>query len=111
MRSPDFDCSNTTPKLCKAKMKALQQAAYYSAEHGYLDITMELREMGVAWRRHIWLESLRRAQQLFQDEVIISLLTEFRSIKSEDDTPELVSEGIPLIFNMLENSKVPTHAQ
>ncbi|XP_019751839.1 ankyrin repeat and BTB/POZ domain-containing protein 2-like [Hippocampus comes] len=105
MGFPVPDCSKAIPKLCKARMKALQQAAYYSAEHGYLDITMELREMGVPWRLHIWLESLRRAQQLSRDEVIISLLTEFRSIRSEDYTPELVSKGIPLMFNMLENSK------
>lgn len=40
------DSSSSVPGLCKVTMKALQQAAYYSAEHGFLDVTMELREMG-----------------------------------------------------------------
>ncbi|XP_041836310.1 ankyrin repeat and BTB/POZ domain-containing protein 2-like [Melanotaenia boesemani] len=96
---------SVVPRLCKARMKALQQAAYHSAEHGYLDVTMEIREMGVPWRLHTWLESLRRAQQLCRDEVLVSLLTEFPSIRTEDYSPELLSTGVPLMFSMLATSK------
>eukprot|EP00064_Thunnus_orientalis_P021413 superscaffoldBa00006478_g21576 len=98
--APAPDSSSPAPRLCKARMKALQQAAYYSAEHGYLDVTMELREMGVPWRLHIWLQCLHRAQQLSRDEVTVSLLTEFPSIRTEDYSPELLSTGVPLMFSM-----------
>ncbi|XP_036951594.1 ankyrin repeat and BTB/POZ domain-containing protein 2-like isoform X1 [Acanthopagrus latus] len=101
----DDHSSSSVPRLCKARMKALQQAAYYSAEHGYLDVTMELREMGVPWRLHIWLQSLHRAQQLCRDKVVVSLLSEFGSIRTEDYSPELLSTGVPLMFSMLETSK------
>ncbi|XP_068584825.1 ankyrin repeat and BTB/POZ domain-containing protein 2-like [Cebidichthys violaceus] len=104
-KAPAPESPSPVPRLCKARMKALQQAAYYSAEHGYLDVTMELREMGVPWRLHIWLESLRRAQQLSRDKVIVSLLTEFPCIRTEDYSPELLSSGIPLMFSMMDTSK------
>ncbi|KAM4743641.1 ankyrin repeat and BTB/POZ domain-containing protein 2-like [Anableps anableps] len=102
---PAADSQSAVPPPSKATMKALQQAAYYSAEHGYLDVTMELREMGVRWRLHTWLESLRRAQQLGRSQVAVCLLADFPSIGPEDYGPELLSAGIPLAFRMLETSR------
>ncbi|KAK5873595.1 hypothetical protein PBY51_018623 [Eleginops maclovinus] len=93
------------PRLCKARMKALQQAAYYSAEHGYLDVTLELREMGVPWRLHTWLQSVLRAQQLSRVRVLQILLSDFSSIRTEDFTPELLTAGVPHLVHLMETSK------
>uniref|UniRef100_A0A8C4YXL2 Ankyrin repeat and BTB/POZ domain-containing protein 2-like n=1 Tax=Gadus morhua TaxID=8049 RepID=A0A8C4YXL2_GADMO len=94
-----------TRRRSPARTKALQQAAYYSAEHGYLDVTIELRAMGVPWRLHVWLASLQRAHQLSRDEVTLSLLTEFPTVSVDDYSQELLSTGLPLMFSLLVTSK------
>ena len=54
----------------------------------------------------MWLASLQRAQQLSRDEVTLSLLTEFPTIRTDDYSQELLSTGLPLMFSMLVTSKV-----
>ncbi|XP_069755530.1 ankyrin repeat and BTB/POZ domain-containing protein 2 isoform X2 [Narcine bancroftii] len=92
-------------KLCKARMKALQETMYYSVEHGYLDITMELRNLGVPWKLHMWIESLRTSYHQCRYPVVQYLLREFATIKEEDYNEELIHEGLPLMFDILRVSK------
>ncbi|XP_052549088.1 ankyrin repeat and BTB/POZ domain-containing protein 2 [Tympanuchus pallidicinctus] len=92
-------------KLCKTRTKALQEAMYYSAEHGYVDITMELRGLGVPWKLHVWIESLRTTFYQCRYSVVQTLLREFVTIKEEDYNEELVNEGLQLMFDILKTSK------
>uniref|UniRef100_A0A670HSB9 Ankyrin repeat and BTB/POZ domain-containing protein 2 n=1 Tax=Podarcis muralis TaxID=64176 RepID=A0A670HSB9_PODMU len=92
-------------KLCKARMKALQEAMYYSAEHGYVDITMELRTLGIPWKLHVWIESLQTTFYQSRYSVVQNLLREFVTIKEEDYNEELVNDGLQLMFEILRTSK------
>ncbi|KAM3854137.1 ankyrin repeat and BTB/POZ domain-containing protein 2 [Vipera latastei] len=92
-------------KLCKTRMKALQEAMYYSAEHGYVDITMELRVLGIPWKLHVWIESLQTSFYQSRYSVVQNLLREFVTIKEEEYNEELVNDGLKLMFEILRTSK------
>uniref|UniRef100_A0A4W6BNT5 Uncharacterized protein n=1 Tax=Lates calcarifer TaxID=8187 RepID=A0A4W6BNT5_LATCA len=91
----------------KAKLKALKEAMYHSAEHGHVDITIDIRSLGVPWTLHTWLESLRTCFHQHRRPLIQGLLKEFSCIEEEEYTEELITHGLPLMFQILRASKVP----
>lgn len=61
---------------------------------------------GVPWTLHTWLESLRIAFQQHRRPLIQCLLKEFKTIQEEEYTEELITQGLPLMFEILKASKV-----
>ncbi|KAM4573501.1 ankyrin repeat- and BTB/POZ domain-containing protein 3-B isoform 2-T2 [Odontesthes bonariensis] len=89
----------------KAKLKALKEAMYHGAEHGHVDITIDIRSLGVPWTLHTWLESLRTCFHQHRRPLIQGLLKEFSCIEEEEYTEELITHGLPLMFQILMASK------
>ncbi|KAJ8245389.1 hypothetical protein GJAV_G00270230 [Gymnothorax javanicus] len=100
-RPPQLDSARTG----KAKLRALREAMYHSAEHGHVDITIDIRGLGVPWTLHTWLESLRTCFQQHRRPLIQGLLKEFSCIQEEEYTEELITHGLPLLFQILRASK------
>ncbi|KAK5902580.1 hypothetical protein CesoFtcFv8_007821 [Champsocephalus esox] len=89
----------------KAKLKALKEAMYHSSEHGHVDITIDIRSLGVPWTLHTWMESLRTCFHQQRRPLIQGLLKEFSCIEEEEYTEELITHGLPLMFQILRASK------
>ncbi|XP_029318152.1 ankyrin repeat and BTB/POZ domain-containing protein BTBD11-A isoform X4 [Cottoperca gobio] len=95
-----------TLRTGKAKLRALREAMYHSAEHGHVDITIDIRSLGVPWTLHTWLESLRTCFMQHRRPLIQGLLKDFSCIQEEEYTEELITHGLPLMFQILRSSKV-----
>uniref|UniRef100_A0A182LZN9 BTB domain-containing protein n=1 Tax=Anopheles culicifacies TaxID=139723 RepID=A0A182LZN9_9DIPT len=96
------------PTLNKTQIKSLQEAMYHSAENNHLDITIELRALGVPWTLHCWMHALAAAHELRLDAVIDQLLQDFLQVCPDDYSQQFVTECLPLLFNIFRYSKVRT---
>ncbi|XP_064551653.1 ankyrin repeat and BTB/POZ domain-containing protein 2 isoform X2 [Drosophila montana] len=96
------------PLLNKTQIKRLQEAMYHSAENNHLDITIELRKLGVPWTLHCWMHALSAAHELRLDAVIDQLLQDFLQVCPDDYSAQFVSECLPLLFNIFRNKNEGT---
>ncbi|KAF5308313.1 hypothetical protein FQR65_LT06307 [Abscondita terminalis] len=97
--------SNSTPQFNKMQIKALQESMYHSAENNHLDITVEIRSLGVPWTLHCWMHSLGAAHEARLDCVIDQLLQDFLQVCPDDYSSQFVQECLPLLFNIFRYSK------
>uniref|UniRef100_A0A674JQ15 Ankyrin repeat and BTB domain containing 3 n=1 Tax=Terrapene triunguis TaxID=2587831 RepID=A0A674JQ15_9SAUR len=75
-------------------------------EENYSETPLQLAAAaGVPWTLHTWLESLRTSFQQHRRPLIQCLLKEFKSIQEEEYTEELITHGLPLMFEILKASK------
>lgn len=79
---------------------------YHSSESGHLDITLDLRQLGVTWTLHCWMTSLSTATDLHLDSVMDNLLQDFLSAWPDDYSSQIVDECLPLLFNIFRYTKV-----
>uniref|UniRef100_A0AAQ5Z9B5 BTB domain-containing protein n=1 Tax=Amphiprion ocellaris TaxID=80972 RepID=A0AAQ5Z9B5_AMPOC len=60
---------------------------------------------GVPWTLHTWLESLRTCFIQHRRPLIQGLLKDFSCIQEDEYTEELITHGLPLMFQILRSSK------
>ncbi|XP_043223308.1 ankyrin repeat and BTB/POZ domain-containing protein 2-like isoform X3 [Amphibalanus amphitrite] len=92
-------------KLTKVQIKALQEAMYHSAENGHLEITLDLRNLGVPWTLHCWMHTLATAHEHRLENIIDQLLQDFLQVWPDDYSSQFVDECLPLLFNIFRYSK------
>ncbi|XP_063861764.1 ankyrin repeat and BTB/POZ domain-containing protein 2-like isoform X1 [Scylla paramamosain] len=97
--------SSQVVKLTKQQIKTLQEAMYHSAESGHLEMTLDLRDLGVPWTLHCWMHTLATAHEHRLESIIDQLLQDFLQVWPDDYSAQFVDECLPLLFTIFRCSK------
>ncbi|CAG2117893.1 unnamed protein product, partial [Medioppia subpectinata] len=92
-------------QLTKSKLRALQEAMYHSAETGCLEITLDLRNIGIPWTMHTWMATVGTAHGMRLDAITDQLLQDFSHLWSDDCTVQFIDECLPLLFTIFRHQK------
>jgi len=71
-----------------------------------LDITLDLRNLGIPWTLHCWMHTLATAHDQQLENIIDQLLQDFLQVWPDDYSTQFVDECLPLLFNIFRFSKV-----
>uniref|UniRef100_A0A3B3RHW7 BTB (POZ) domain containing 11a n=1 Tax=Paramormyrops kingsleyae TaxID=1676925 RepID=A0A3B3RHW7_9TELE len=86
--------------------RANVEGAVQDGAENYTETPLQLASAaGVPWTLHTWLESLRTCFLQHRRPLIQGLLKEFACIEEEEYTEELITHGLPLMFEILRASK------
>ncbi|XP_038851240.1 ankyrin repeat and BTB/POZ domain-containing protein BTBD11-A-like [Salvelinus namaycush] len=82
------------------------EGALQDGADNYTDTPLQLASAaGVPWTLHTWLESLRTCFLEHRRPLIQGLLKDFSCIQEEEYTEEIITHGLPLMFQILHASK------
>ena len=101
----DLKASGLSSRLTKVQMKKLQESMYHACESTNLDLTLDLRNFGVPWTLHTWLQTLQTANESQMISVINELLQDFSAQWPKENTSYFVDVGLPLLFAIFRGSK------
>uniref|UniRef100_A0A3Q2Q7T2 BTB (POZ) domain containing 11a n=1 Tax=Fundulus heteroclitus TaxID=8078 RepID=A0A3Q2Q7T2_FUNHE len=86
--------------------RANVEGALQDGAENYTETPLQLAAAaGVPWTLHTWLESLRTCFMQNRRTLIQGLLKDFSCIQEDEYTEELITHGLPLMFQILRTSK------
>ena len=94
-------------KLNKSQLKRLQEAMYHASECGNVELTLDLRNLGVSWTPYIWIHTLQIAHDGQITGVINELLQDFTCDWLEEPLSRtfFAEAGLPLLFAIFRTCK------
>eukprot|EP00116_Pleurobrachia_bachei_P003658 sb/3463920/ len=88
-----------------SRLRKLQEALYLACEHGYLNIALELRSIGVMWNLNFWTRCLETAFEEGNMEIVKYLLNDYECLRVEEFSSAFCKDGIVLLFEIFKACK------